>query len=122
MRVEVTLLERFEVHVDGVTVPERRWRGRRGPGLVKLLSLGGAARIVSSLVTMIAVSSLIAAVRARTAAALVTACTWIASRSPSWSRASRPFGLAAVGIDFVDGIAVAVAGAGNLASAMTPAA
>ncbi|MGD9701090.1 MAG: hypothetical protein AB7Q42_03970 [Acidimicrobiia bacterium] len=45
MRVDVTLLGRFEVHVDGVAVPERRWGGRRGPGLVKLLALGPGHRL-----------------------------------------------------------------------------
>ena len=45
MRVDVTLLGRFEVHVDGVAVPERRWGGRRGPGVVKLLALGPGHRL-----------------------------------------------------------------------------
>ena len=128
---------------------------------------------MSSAVTMIALSSLIAAVRARTAAALVTAWTRIASRIPSGARGTLeavlaedlasgadgvehvglgavfrlagrvaelddplaavaqhggqaaavaggaldgpgPFGLAAVGIDHVDGVAVAVAGGREL--------
>ena len=43
--MEVTLLGRFEVHVNGVAVPERRWRGRRAPSLVKLLALGPGHRL-----------------------------------------------------------------------------
>ena len=43
--MEVTLLGRFEVHVNGVAVPEQRWRGRRAPSLVKLLALGPGHRL-----------------------------------------------------------------------------
>ena len=45
MRVKVTLFGRFEVDVDGWTVPEARWGGRRGPALVKLLALAPGHRL-----------------------------------------------------------------------------
>ena len=45
MRVEIALLGGFLVAIDGVPVPEDRWRHRPGATLVKLLALAPRARL-----------------------------------------------------------------------------
>ena len=43
--VEIQLLGRFEVMVEGRTVPASAWRHRRAAGLVKLLALASGHRV-----------------------------------------------------------------------------
>ena len=43
--VEIQLLDRFEVIVDGRPVPASAWRHRRAAGLVKLLALAAGHRV-----------------------------------------------------------------------------
>ena len=45
MRVDIALLGRFAVSVDGVPVPSDRWRRRQAAALVKLLALAPGARM-----------------------------------------------------------------------------
>src|SRR5687768_9530465 len=45
MRVEITLLGRFHVRVDGVDADADAWRRRHAAGLVKLLALEPSRRL-----------------------------------------------------------------------------